>query len=189
MLKKPIPLVAGLVALLVLACWGRVDSPGTTDCPTGQRFFNGACAPTCVRHEDCTGGSICLQVGTDGALCAQPPDAAGAECVYLSSDTECVGVGVYYWSYGPYVDEGFPYTSDPEYADPSTTTNFDDPSFRPNSPYYVPNAGCRGNATWVTVPATSNPGCGQPHAVRRCRFERPYNCFIVDGTTFDRPNL
>ncbi len=190
--RKGAVLSAILGMLAIFACAGRVEpSSGTTDCPAGQRFLNGTCATICAKHEECDAGETCLTVEKGGAACI-PKDGSTHkdECTYLGSDTKCVGVGVYYtWSRGG-GRVAVPYTSDPPGASASNTTSFEDPSFSTrNIAYYEPNSGCKGDATWQVTPSTTDPGCGQAHAVNRCRLVGSSSCVLVNGTTIDRPNL
>jgi hypothetical protein len=195
-LKRVVACVAVGATLILLACAGAIEPlAGTTECRAGQRFYNGRCRPSCTRHEDCPASARCLNVEGGGAICATPTAIGGGtegDCVYLASDTRCVGVGTYV-SYGRGGAFRGTYSSDPPGGGSGgALTNFSDPAFEPftSSPYmYNPNDGCKGDATWTAVPASTNPGCGQKHTVRRCRLYGQYQCRLVEGTTVDRPNL
>lgn len=189
-LKNLATAAAVTLTLAFLACSAEVElNAGSTQCPSGQRFANGACRVECTRNEQCPEGR-CLILDESGGICAPADVAPSNECVYLGSDTKCVGVGVYESS-TRFGRVSFPYTSDPYSATNTGTTNHSDREFRanayPNS--YNPSDGCKGDATWVAVKATTNPGCAQPHAVTRCRLTDSYRCVLVEGTTSDRPNL
>lgn len=185
--------IAGFAVLAALALAACVIAPGEiaktdggTSCASGQRFFNGGCRVECAATSDCAAGTTCTTVDL-GVDKGSPVCIAHPQCAYLESDTECIGVGTYtvYTRFGM---ETRPYDSDPYWADPRDITPYNDPYFEeaPYGPPYASDLGCRGNARWVTVPPASDPACGQPHTVTRCR-RLGTRCAFVPGSTLDFP--
>lgn len=185
LILRRVTTVGSLLGALALASCifapGEV-SPVTPTCAAGQRFFNGACRIPCATTTDCAGGTHCANIdGTpQGNLCVDE-----TRCAYLEADTECIGVGTY-TVYSRFGMETRPYDSDPYWADPRDATAYDDPTFveSPYGPPYASDLGCRGNAHWVTNAPTSDPACGKPHDVLRCR-RIGNQCKLVPGTTKD----
>lgn len=174
---------ASFLALSVAACIfapGEIEPAPTTSCKTDARFFDGSCRALCASSGSCGRGEECMNIEKDVSVCLD-----FKHCAYLDSDTQCVGLGTYtiYTRFGM---ETRPYDPDPYYADPYDTTPYDDPYFEesPYGPPYASDLGCRGNATWKTIDPSSDPACGQPHDVMRCR-RIGTRCKLVPGTTND----
>lgn len=170
-MRKALLLFGGGAALFLFACIVAPNEPAGTSqdglsCAPQQREFNGSCKQVCAANADCPGGSSCMKVSGDVALCLDYQ-----HCAFLGSDTECRHVGGYGysttyayhephggWSYGPV---------DP-YADP----------------YTYGAAGCQGDAKWQVIAPSGDPECGVAHAVTRCA---PVGggCGLVSGSTID----
>jgi hypothetical protein len=187
-MRKAYSFAAVVGALALAACVlapGEVASDkSSTECSSGERFFNGACRSECTSTKDCSGSTSCTVVDTQIGN-GQPICLDEHHCAYLGPDTECVGIGTY-TTYTRFGMETRPYDSDPYWADPYSITPYDDPYFEesPYGPPYASDLGCRGNARWITVAPTSDPQCAQPHDVIRCR-RIGTQCKLLPGTTRD----
>lgn len=208
-----IALGAGALALVVLACeaGSGEGEPGATSCGAHQRFYNGACALTCVTQTDCNGQGTCAMIEDNAGVCITAADG-GTElgCSYLESDTKCLEITDYaydpatggftrpwYWgAYGAGANDGDPgrglndnkdssFVLEPGYWEKTLGPYGLSPYWRP----WIGNGQCRGDGKFVVVPATGTPACGQKHAVTRCQTTGDAwgACRLVDGTTTDRP--
>jgi hypothetical protein len=166
----------------------------TTNCPAGQRFFNGRCAATCTKGSDCSGQDVCIGLDEAGGVCqtkiAGLP-GGGVKCAYLETDTKCVGTGEYYYYGGRSGGGGWgELPSDPPGASTDGITPYGDETFHTGyGPYYGYNPGgngCQGDAKYVIVDASTDPACTAPHRVRRCRRLDNSTCALMDGTTGER---
>jgi hypothetical protein len=159
---------------------GTIAEPdgGTLACSASERAFNGACRKVCTSTSQC-GREYCAAIDATTAVCVPYPN-----CAWLGSDTQCLGVG----KYEVYTRGGMasvPYASFPYDANPYDVTPYDDPYFAADGAYaYGATDGCRGNARYVVEPARTDPGCGQSHAVNRCR-RFGTRCGLAAGTTKD----
>src|SRR4051812_12867510 len=60
-------LAGALGALIAFACNGQVEpNAGSTNCGAHARFFNGACALSCQKNEDCGASESCTQIDATG---------------------------------------------------------------------------------------------------------------------------
>jgi hypothetical protein len=154
------------------------DGAPPTECPPGSRLFNGDCHVICTKGADCEGGTHCIAVDDEEAMCL-PYETCG----YFGSDTQCVAYGGWY-SYSPRGGGAtfYPYESTPG-ADPNDISSKYDPYFKPD-PYWATTGPCQGNAKWITVAAKGDVSCNATHEVERCRFNWTYHrCELGTGFT------
>jgi hypothetical protein len=177
-------LTCGLIGFLLAACSGRTAA-GSTECPKGERFFNGECRPSCSLNEQCASG-ICAELSRGDGVCLP----AGSSCAYLASDTKCVGVDKTYQSGFRGTPGGYvTLPSEPYNASRDGLTDYTDGDFEAlyGGGYSGPGTkGCQGNARYVTTLPTANPACVLRHEVVRCR-RTDNRCVLVRGTTQERP--
>jgi len=167
---------------LVFACGGQVNN--STDCPAGQRFFNGECLLECAASAQCSGGAVCVALDTQGGVCMAQ---LGVKCSYLGSDTRCVGIDSYYYYGFRGFSEYVPLPSDPPNASSVGLTSYTDPYFASYGMGYDPygTQGCQGDATYAIVAPSTDPACEAEHDVVRCRRVGDA-CRLVQGTTKER---
>jgi len=163
---------AGLSTLIAVVACGAIapgnEAPGDNgtaiQCDPGHQLWNGACHTTCETQSQCDPSEDCASVGSGVSLCM----ANNTACTYRASDTGC------------YIAPG-------NYASPY---DVDIPAsyFTPYS--YAPMNGsfswhCVGNGQWTSTPMTTDPGCGQSHAVVRCALVGLRECALLPATTVD----
>lgn len=189
-----------LGASLLFACLGRVEtdtSPDSgdaspaeegsaLDCPTTDRFYNGACRTLCSASTPCTGGLLCMAIDTTDSVCLPY-----TQCSYLGSDSQCYGTGTFIEYDRAGEETGVePYSSTPPDANPYDQTPYVDPYFEPSpsSPYpntTIEGVGCQGDAQFVKFAAIGDVACGGTQPVTRCRQIFGVACVLVQGTTVE----
>jgi hypothetical protein len=167
-MRKFIVVSSVFCGVTLLACLVAPEEPGSTgaalSCASNERVFNGGCHATCGKTADCggSGSDSCMVVAPGTSLCL-----ASAPCAFLGNDTVCGSATGSYGDYSSYDPYWQPY--DIGYSSYDT---------------YYGATGCVGDATWQTLVPSTDPACGQPHAVNRCRSAGG-SCVLVYGVTTD----
>lgn len=147
-----------LAATIAVGCLTTPGDPGSSasaiTCPANQGAFNGTCHDRCATTASCTGNDACTVVAKGLTLCVPP-----TTCAYLGDDSVCGMAGAAGYdnlAYGSGAYGNGPYGNGP----------YD------NGEYNGNGADCIGNAVWQPAPdsTTSDPQCGHPHVVQRCRL-------------------